>query len=134
MKQVDRSAGRDVGQRIEVTGNVRRIGEEPVYGNQSRYSWEDGQQEIEGHPGGDQRDAVFRNTVEDTQEDVLPPFGRDLRRCVGGSAAARFRRRAIFGPGCFRGGPALAETYGEQQRGKRDGPQGGGLGPAKRDI
>ena len=90
-KQVDGTTRRDIGQRVEVTGNVRGIGEEPIYRKQSRYAGENGQQEIKGHSRCDQQDAVFRNTVINSQENILPSLGRNLRGCVGGSAATGFQ-------------------------------------------
>ena len=137
-----------------MTGHVRRICEQPIYRNQSRYPRENGQQEIEGYPGCNQQDAVFRDTVINPKENVLPPRGRNIRGPVRGSSATVFRRCAIpalgrlalggLTPGRLTlgrltlgrllAGPALAEAHGEQERGKPDGPPGVGLRPPERYI
>src|SRR5215469_16895175 len=105
-----------------MTGDVYRVGKEPVYRKQGRYARKNRQQKVKGHPRRNQQDAIRGNTMVDSQENILPPLLRDFRGGIRGAASAVFQRDAPVTSRRLLAGATLAEAQGQQQRGKRDGP------------
>ena len=85
---VERAAGQDARQGVEVILDRRRIGEEAVDGDEGGDRREDGEQGIIGHAGRHRHDPVLAELLIGAPQDVLPAASRDLSRRVGLSASA----------------------------------------------
>ena len=80
--------GRNPPKLIEMFGDRRGIGEQPVHCDQRRDGRKDGQYAVVGHAGRQRHDPVFRYVRIDPQQDVLPAARGDLRGSGRLSAAS----------------------------------------------
>ena len=73
------------------------VGEQPVERDECRNAGKQRQQGIEGDAGRDRQHPVLADLRVDPPEDVLPAFGRDLARGLGGAAAIVLGRGSLLG-------------------------------------
>src|SRR5215203_4388512 len=79
------------------------VGEQPIERDECRNAGKQRQQGIESDAGRDRQHPVLADLRVDPPEDVLPAFGRDLARGLGGAAAIVLGRGSLLGFGALQG-------------------------------